>query len=69
MHMPPPGAAAAAAKEERGRGGRTNEIGVIRPKFLIQFRRVRFVYGIPKRHPIGDDGVDIFWRCIPVKGG
>ena len=53
--------------ESAGRGGgtRTNEIGVIRFKLLVQFDRVRFVYGVPKCHPVGDDGVDVFWRCIP----
>jgi hypothetical protein len=52
------------SKAEEKRRRRTNEIGVIRPKSLVQFDRVRFVYGVPERHPVGDYGVDVFRRCI-----
>ena len=60
---------AEAEAEVYGKGGRgrTHEIGVIRPKFLVQFDSVRFVYGVPERHPVGDDGVDIFRRRLPGK--
>lgn len=50
------------AREKRRR---TNEIGMIRPKLLVQFDRMRFVYRVPEPHPVGDDGVDVFRRCIP----
>ena len=41
---------------------RTNEIGVIRPKLLVQFDCARFIYRISECRPDGDDGVDSFPR-------
>jgi hypothetical protein len=55
------------SKAEEKRRRRTNEIGVIRPKLLVQFDCVRFVYGVPERHPVGDYGVDVFRCCIPSR--
>jgi hypothetical protein len=43
-----------------GGGTRTNEVGVIRPEFVVQLDGVRLVDGVPQRLPARDDGVDVF---------
>ena len=52
----------------RRQGKRTDQVGVIRPQFVVQFGGVRFVDGVPERRPASDNGLYVFWVGSPGTG-
>lgn len=55
-------------EERRRQGKRTDQVGVIRLQFVVQFGGVRFVDGVPERHPASDNGLYVFWVGSPGTG-
>ena len=50
------------------KGGRTDQVGVVRRQFIVQLDGVWLVDGIPERLSASDDAVDVFRVGIPGKG-